>query len=403
MMSHVRSRPRVVMLYAGWPADPSYLEILDSQVDLIVYHSGWLPGRAVPSTPPVPVRSRSFAPVVRSARGHLSFLYRGLRAALDQDRPDVIHVVSEPWGLLCVQAGRWVRANNARLVMHGCDTIWHHGSRPERLIRRLLLRTTLRVPGGFVAENRKALDLAAANGQPAHNVRARIHTNPRDVRTWRLPTDPERAAARSALGLGPDTVAVGFLGRLVPEKGVRQFLDAAGRLLRDGADMRFFVAGSGPLEAELRSRVSSGITRLGSLSHPGGVRRFFHALDVFACPSLSTPFWEDQGPRALLEAMMCGCIPVGTATGGIPEMLGGQGFLASTTASEAIAAAICDAGAASGQATERQRVSAAAAALYSDRAVAAQLLDAWRAALAVGATGAASRTAAGTSAPDPRI
>jgi glycosyltransferase involved in cell wall biosynthesis len=376
-----RERLRVVMLCGIMPLDTRHLEAAARRVNLTIYCSQWLPkGAYNASAAPVDVVVRMFAPIVRSNRGHLVFVYRGLRRALDADRPDVVHVVSEPWGLLAVQAVSWVRANpGARLALHGCDTIWHHGGAVEQWGRRALLRRTLPSTHAWIAESGKALALAARNGLPESSMRARIHTNPRDGTRFRPPAPAERARARAVLEVSPDSVAVGLLGRLVPEKGIRLFLDAADSLLRDGFPGQFFIAGDGPLREEVGRRASSRLISLGILSHPSGVLQLLQALDVLACPSLTTPSWEDQGPRSLLEAMMCGCIPVGTRTGAIPEMLGEHGTLAGSTEPRAVADAIVRAAAMSRDDARRRQLALWAHDLYSADAVAAQLVDLWQA------------------------
>lgn len=374
-------RLRVALVAGGLPADVRHLEAASRDVELTVYRSRWQPPHvtATASAPPG-LRVRDFSPVIRSRRGHLTFVYRGLRQALADDSPDVIHVLSEPWGLLTVQTAAWVRAHpETRLVVHGCDTIWHHGGAAEQWLRRWLLRRTLPSTHAWVAESRKALALAARNGLPDDRMRARIHTNPRDGELFRPPAPAERARAQAALEVAPDSVAVGLLGRLVPEKGVRLFLDAADSLLRDGFPGQFFIAGDGPLGDEVRRRASPGLVALGKLSHPVGVLELFQALDVLACPSLTTSSWEDQGPRSLLEAMMCGCIPVGTPTGAIPEMLGGHGVLAESTEPRAVADAIAKAAAMSRDGARRTQLASWAHGLYSADAVASQLVDLWRA------------------------
>jgi len=308
------------------------------------------------------------------------FVYRGLWHALAQDSPDVVHVLSEPWGLLAVQAATWTRAHPAtRLVVHGCDTLWHHGGVAEKWIRRSLLRRTVPRIHAWVAESGKALDIAAENGLPKDSLRARIHTNPRDGRLFRPPEPAERTRARAALGVAEDRVAVGLLGRLVPEKGVRLFLDAAESLLDGGFPGTFFIAGAGPLQDEVRHRASPRLVSLGKLAHPRGVLGLFQALDVLACPSLATPSWEDQGPRSLLEAMMCGCIPVGTPTGAIPEMLGEHGVLAQSTQPGAVAEAMASAAQLSRDGGRRMQLASWAHDLYSADAVAGQLVNLWQA------------------------
>lgn len=372
-------RPRVVLLCGGLPADTSHLEAAARDVELTVFGSRLPPGVVTDAVSPATFAVQEFTPVVRSARGHLLYVYGGLSRALDRERPDVVHVISEPWGLLSVQAARWVRANRpAKLVLHGCDTIWHHGAIAEQLARRTLLRYTLPAVDAWVAESDKALSLAGENGLPDRSLRARIHTNPRDGKLFRPPASSERARARAALGLPDGMAAIGLLGRLVPEKGVQLFIEAARLLQHHGFPARFFIAGNGPLREEVQRCASPEIVPLGPLPYPNGVLDLFTALDVLACPSLTTSWWEDQGPRSVLEAMMCGCIPMGTRTGAIPEMLDGFGALADRTTPAAVADAIAAAAALSTEPAERARLSAWAHSRYSGDAAAGQLVELWR-------------------------
>jgi glycosyltransferase involved in cell wall biosynthesis len=370
---------RVAVVGGLWPEDSSHLSALADHVDLVFHHSRWHPaGYGVEyapqhrSGPP----SRAHRPLVRVRTGHLGFVYPELHRVLTVQRPDVVHVFSEPWGLLAVQAARWVRAHpGARLALHGCDTMWHHGHPAKRLARRGVLALTMGTVDGFAAENSKALRTAQNSGLRPDALLARIHTNPRDAELWRVPSVTERASARAGLGL--DTVAIGFSGRLVPEKGVLELLEAARRLHSTDFPARFFVAGSGPLSDQLSRLASPNVELLGSLQHPKGVLGLMRALDVFACPSLVTPHWEDQGPRSLIEAMMCGVLPVATATGGIPEMLDGHGILSEGPDAGSLADALVRASAAARDTTRGIEVADHATSVYSGGAVAARLLEFW--------------------------
>jgi glycosyltransferase involved in cell wall biosynthesis len=230
----------------------------------------------------------------------------------------------------------------------------------------------------WVAENNKALRLAVSNGLRESAQRSRIHTNPRDERVFRPPTAVERAEARAQIGIETGTVAIGLLARLVPEKGVLLFLDAAEQLLREGWPGHFVVAGSGPLLDEARHRARPGITVLGRVPHPDGVVQLCHALDVVACPSLRTSAWEDQGPRALLEAMMCGCTPMGTPTGAIAQMFGSHGVIAASTSVADVAVALRDAAdIALRDGASRSEIASWARDRFSAAAVSQQLVDLW--------------------------
>jgi len=368
---------RVAVVYGAWPADSSHLRELSKHVELSIHHSNWLHFEAPePEDLPGVVRC-DYPPVVRTDRGHLGFVYNGLHKGLSAVRPDVVHAITEPWGLLAVQTAHWRRLHRrSRLVFHGCDTIWHHGRPAKRLGRRALLKLSMGALDAFAAENTKALDMARHSGLRPGALLARIHTNPRDTEIWRPPSASERAEARGRLGLDEDTPAIGMSARLVPEKGVLHLLEAARLMHSTGFRGRFFVAGTGPLAEAVRA-ADPILESLGSLPHPAGVRDLMWALDVFACPSLPTPTWEDQGPRALLEAMMCGVVPVATPSGGIPEMLEGHGVLAADLDVPALADAVEKAVVASGDPLLRREVSDYATSVYSGRAVAERLVQLW--------------------------
>lgn len=373
--------PKVVAVMGGLPEDTGHLAQAAEEVDLTVYRSGWMPPRAHHSTlAPTRLPVRSFRPLLRTSRGHLAFVFPGLARALGRDRPNVVHVVSEPWGLLGLQAAAWVRRHpGASLVLHGCDTIWHHGPTLERRARRLLLARTLPTTSAYLAENAAALDLAGDHGLPTEAIRRRVHTNPRDQQTFNQPSPGQRQAARRALGLAQKDEVVTLLGRLTVEKGVQTLLDAFAQVTVARPQARLVVAGRGPLESAVARSAGDRVRFLGPVNHPDGVLQALHASDVVACPSWATPEWEDQGPRVVIEGMMCGCVPVGTRTGGIPELLDGRGVLVPQRDAPALAAGMVEALGISARAPVRHDVASHSAANYSTTATAAQLVDVWRA------------------------
>lgn len=125
-----------------------------------------------------------------------------------------------------------------------------------------------------------------------------------------------RNAARAELGIHPESVAVGSVGRLVPVKNYSLLL----RALSDPAlrQTQTFLIGDGPerpaLEALVRSLGMQDRVRL--LGHRDDVSALLAALDIFVLPSVS-----EGMSNTLLEAMACAVAPVVSDVGGNVEIV----------------------------------------------------------------------------------
>lgn len=102
-------------------------------------------------------------------------------------------------------------------------------------------------------------------------------------------------------------------------KGQEFVIEAISRLNREGFNFEYHLAGGGD-NSYLKSvakkyNVEDKIIFLGSLPH-AKVFDYLDAIDIYIQPS------KQEGlPRALVEAMSRGCPSLGSATGGIPELL----------------------------------------------------------------------------------
>lgn len=127
-------------------------------------------------------------------------------------------------------------------------------------------------------------------------------------------------ALRLELGIGPDEKVVLFAGKLVPFKRPLDVVDAGAALRRQGMKARVLVAGTGPMEEQMRHRAEA----LGVPMHFLGFRNqtqmpaAYAAADVLVLPSES----ETWGLVAN-EALACGRpIVVSDACGCAPDLAG---------------------------------------------------------------------------------
>jgi glycosyltransferase involved in cell wall biosynthesis len=131
---------------------------------------------------------------------------------------------------------------------------------------------------------------------------------------------------RTKLGWNDDVPVVGFLGRLVPEKGVPLLTDILDTVK---TPWRALFIGSGPLERHLRAwsrRHPGRVAVMTDVKHEE-VPQWLNAMDVLAAPSQTTDRWREQFGRMLIEGFACGVPVVASDSGEIPHVVGEAGLI----------------------------------------------------------------------------
>jgi alpha-maltose-1-phosphate synthase len=151
---------------------------------------------------------------------------------------------------------------------------------------------------------------------------ARLHVvyNGIDLEAWQPNRDTD--IVRS-LGVDPDRPTIIFVGRITRQKGLPYLLRAAKAL---PADVQLVLCAGAPDTKEIMAEVSglvrelqqerSGVVWIERILPRVELTALLTAADVFVCPSVYEPLGIVN-----LEAMACGTAVVGTATGGIPEVI----------------------------------------------------------------------------------
>jgi glycosyltransferase involved in cell wall biosynthesis len=277
-------------------------------------------------------------PMVGKASDPHRAFYRTLTFHLRRFRPDIIHAEEEPDSLSALQVA-WLRrlwAPRARLLLH----TWQNLDRPKSAAVQWVMHQTLRAADLIFCANSEAVALLrrySFNGAtpivPAIGVDTEI-----------FHPCPEEHSVRGEGDRQPSYV-IGFVGRLVPEKGIDILLRAVAAL--QGSDLahpvRLHLVGEGPLRSELQAlamqlAIADRVEFLGPRT-PAQIADLLCSFDLVALPSRTTPVWKEQLGRALLEAMACGVPVIGSDSGAIPEVVGDAGLIVP----EGDAAALADA------------------------------------------------------------
>jgi glycosyltransferase involved in cell wall biosynthesis len=131
----------------------------------------------------------------------------------------------------------------------------------------------------------------------------------------------EVAAARAALGIAADTIAVGTVTRLMPAKGNEFLVAAVPAIVQRHPRARIYITGEGELQSVLadQARALGLADRLVFLGFQRDVAAVLSAYDVLVFPSL----WEGT-PLTVFEALAMGKPIVATDADGLMDVLKDQ-------------------------------------------------------------------------------
>ena len=157
--------------------------------------------------------------------------------------------------------------------------------------------------------------------------RVKVVHNGIDLEAWKHPQGQEADAVAAAtlkrLGIDPDRPTIVFVGRITRQKGLPHLLRACEQL---PADVQVILCAGAPDTPEIKAEVEALVARLREkrtgvvwieemLPRPELIA-VLAASDVFVCPSVYEPLGIVN-----LEAMAVGLPVVGSATGGIPDVI----------------------------------------------------------------------------------
>lgn len=210
--------------------------------------------------------------------------------------------------------------SNTPLLIRGDSQLATTRSRAKQLVKSVLYRAFIpRFDGYLVVGERARAYYLHYGADPG-----RMHFAPHFVDNEFFRAGAEAAQhgkpLRDELGYNADTIVLLFVGKFIPKKRPLDVVAAAGRLRRQGLDVRLLFVGSGELEAVLRREVDAEDvpTDFAGFKNQTELPAYYAAADLLVLPSDAGETWG----LVVNEAMACGTpAVVSSAVGCSPDLI----------------------------------------------------------------------------------
>jgi glycosyltransferase involved in cell wall biosynthesis len=264
--------------------------------------------------------------IIFNGNYHLHF-YPGLKKIVRQVEPDIFHIDEEPYNLATFHAMRLAQSQRVPTVVFSWQNLWRLYPPPFSWMERYILNRT----DALIVGNSEAREVWQRKGYqgplhliPQFGVDPTIYyRRERVVRRRRKSVFKYRNVSQPS----QPALVIGYVGRLVEEKGIEVLLQAASKLT---GPWTLQILGDGPDRPRLERMVQwlgiSGRVTFDQKLPSTHLPNYFSGLDVLVLPSRTRSNWKEQFGRVLIEAMACDVITVGARTGAIPEVIGEAGL-----------------------------------------------------------------------------
>lgn len=270
--------------------------------------SGW--GRLLDLETPYPKIDIFPGNVIFSGRGG-AYLFNPFRIwqVIRTFKPDILQVEEEVFSLCTLQLAIFSRLLGIPMVTFG----WENMDRSLPWFRRWVRDFVLKTADICLAGNGDGGELLKK-----WNYQGLIEVMPQ------MGVD-ETFFSPDLIATSEEEINIGFLGRIVHEKGIDLMLKAAHQLKQQNLKFKMTICGSGNAQADLEKMtqqldIEDYICWKGAVTHdqvPAEMAKF----DVLILPSRSVDTWKEQFGHVLIESMVMGIPTVGSTCGEIPNVI----------------------------------------------------------------------------------
>ena len=266
------------------------------------------------------------APVAFSGRGgaHIYSPWK-IRQVLKSFQPDLVQIEEEIFSLCAFEFSIWSRFYGKPLAIFGWENLERNLSFPRQWVCNFVMKTAQL----YIAGNQDGSRIIKNCG-----YKGKVEIMPQMGVDTHLFSPKIRSK-------NEENFNIGFVGRLIPDKGIDILFKAAQALKEKKLKFQIIICGSGVEEENLKQQAKTQdiedlVVWRAAVSH-GLVPKEMSNFDVLVLPSRSTNTWKEQFGHVLIEAMAMGIPTIGSDCGEIPNVIGRDDLIFEEEQSEQLA------------------------------------------------------------------
>lgn len=276
-----------------------------------------LPYEADPTDSTYPIYK---GPIPFNGKNHFHW-YPELSRYVADFKPDLIHIDEEHYSYVTARAAALGRRLGIPTIFFTWQNIYKDYPWPFSAIERGVFKRT----GAAIAGNREAETVLRKKGYDKS-----VAVIPQFGTDLTLFGPRDRQAIHESYGVHTE-FTVGYVGRLIEEKGIGDLLQAMAPLMHEDSSVGLVIVGRGPYQDEVkawqqRESVADRVVDVPWVSSDA-MGDVMNLMDVLVLPSHTTNRWKEQFGRVLTEAMASGDVVVGSDSGEIPHVIGDAGLV----------------------------------------------------------------------------
>ena len=234
---------------------------------------------------------------------------------LSELEPDFIYVHQEPYA---IQTAQVYLANSLTIKKPIAFFTWQNIYKRYPLIFHQIERSILNNSSIAFTGSRSAEEVLRKKGFQQDCIML-----PSGIDTDLYASSDQGQTLKKTLQKAENEVIIGYLGRIVAEKGLKTLLKALHKIKE--LPWQLVMVGTGEYETEFKQtakelQIDCKIEYLGYIPHTKAPL-YLSAFDLLVLPSETQPNWKEQFGRVIIESMACNTPVIGSNSGEIPYLL----------------------------------------------------------------------------------